>query len=122
MARQKRSSLKTIRQWEEFLNRELNISKSKSRRYAGVLVDEEYDEESIKFLLANSTPGVASSTLLKLGIKPGHCLLLAMHFGSHSTVASNTVSHNVEERFRSLLLNVVIQFKMLFILLPTETV
>ena len=96
MPLQKRSNLQIMWQWKEFLNSELNISKSNSWRYAGVFVDEEYDEEPIKYLLANSTPGVPSSTLLLLGIKAGHCVMLAMYYVTPSTVSSNLLSHNMK--------------------------
>ena len=85
----------TTAQWEEFFINKLRVSKDIGRKYAEAFVDEGYDGESIKHLLAYSTPGVPSPPLLELGLKAGHCLKLAIFFNPPSTAsAGNTAAHN----------------------------
>ena len=70
----------TTAQWEEFFINKLRVSKDIDRKYTEAFVDEGYDGESIKHLLAYSTPGLPSPPLLELGLKAGHCLKLAIFF------------------------------------------
>ena len=83
----------TTEQWEEFFTNKLKVSKDIGQQYAAAFADEGYDGGSIKHLLAYSTPGIPSPSLLELGVKAGHCLKLSMYFNPPSA-ASNTTIHD----------------------------
>ena len=88
-------ALRTVRDWKKFFGTELKFEQDIAEKYANVMFDNGYCDQSIDHLLRHSPPGVPPPSLLSLDIKAGHCLKMSMYFvqdQSTETVTSHQMS------------------------------
>ena len=72
--------LESVDEWNAFFSEKLNLSATHALSYAQKLYEEGYCDQSVRLMLENTPSGQPSPALLTLGIKPGHCLRMAVYF------------------------------------------